>query len=263
MGRELQKHKRRSGKPKVTRRPKSKKQILNNPIIAANWDSKQTLSQNYARLGLTTRLNKKSGGTERHANATPGSSLAVHPSGNKSQLKETTIDGEEDQNADAMPEVRVERDPETGAILRIIETNAPASRAPSRRLTAAEESLSASRRKGLNPSSEQDMDKQEDDAEFSAFTGEHASDGFVGSAALADASNSVFRQLSDAARSAKGQPKAKRKQSARERDWCARLVAKHGDDISAMFKDRSMNVLQLSQGQLRDKVAVFQRESAA
>jgi nucleolar protein 16 len=37
MGRELQKKKRRSGLPKVRRKPKSKKQILNNPIIAENW----------------------------------------------------------------------------------------------------------------------------------------------------------------------------------------------------------------------------------
>jgi nucleolar protein 16 len=38
MGRELQKKKRRSSIPKVSRKPKPKKrQILNNPIIAANW----------------------------------------------------------------------------------------------------------------------------------------------------------------------------------------------------------------------------------
>lgn len=37
MGRELQKRKNRSSIAKVTKKPKSKKRILNNPIIAANW----------------------------------------------------------------------------------------------------------------------------------------------------------------------------------------------------------------------------------
>jgi len=37
MGRELQKKKNRSSIAKVQRKPKSKKKILNNPIIAANW----------------------------------------------------------------------------------------------------------------------------------------------------------------------------------------------------------------------------------
>lgn len=37
MGRELQKKKNRSSVAKVRQKPKSKKKILNNPIIAANW----------------------------------------------------------------------------------------------------------------------------------------------------------------------------------------------------------------------------------
>lgn len=37
MGRELQKKKNRSSLPKKRQNPKSKKKILANPIIAANW----------------------------------------------------------------------------------------------------------------------------------------------------------------------------------------------------------------------------------
>ncbi|KAB8338910.1 hypothetical protein FH972_021852 [Carpinus fangiana] len=66
MGRELQKRKNRSSVSKVRQKPKSKKKIFNNPIIAANWDQKQTLSQNYRRLGLATKLNAPSGGIERN-----------------------------------------------------------------------------------------------------------------------------------------------------------------------------------------------------
>jgi nucleolar protein 16 len=37
MGRELQKKKNKSSIPKRRMKPKSKKKIFNNPIIAANW----------------------------------------------------------------------------------------------------------------------------------------------------------------------------------------------------------------------------------
>jgi nucleolar protein 16 len=37
MGRELQKKKRKSSIPKRRQNPKSKKKVLSNPIIAANW----------------------------------------------------------------------------------------------------------------------------------------------------------------------------------------------------------------------------------
>ncbi|KFY06322.1 hypothetical protein V491_08708, partial [Pseudogymnoascus sp. VKM F-3775] len=66
MGRELQKKKNRSSIPKVKHKPKSKRvNPLGNAIIAANWDSKQTLTQNYNRLGLASRLNAATGGTEK------------------------------------------------------------------------------------------------------------------------------------------------------------------------------------------------------
>ena len=61
MGRELQKKKNRSGINKVRLKPKSKKKILTNPIIAENWDKSQSLAQNYRRLGLTAKLNKNTG----------------------------------------------------------------------------------------------------------------------------------------------------------------------------------------------------------
>ncbi|KFY63175.1 hypothetical protein V496_04142 [Pseudogymnoascus sp. VKM F-4515 (FW-2607)] len=70
MGRELQKKKNRSSIPKVKHKPKSKRvNPLGNAIIAANWDSKQTLTQNYTRLGLASRLNAATGGTEKKISA--------------------------------------------------------------------------------------------------------------------------------------------------------------------------------------------------
>ncbi|EHK98347.1 hypothetical protein GLAREA_12888 [Glarea lozoyensis ATCC 20868] len=66
MGRELQKKKRRSSIAKIKMKPKSKRvNPLGNPIIAANWNQSETLTQNYRRLGLTSRLNSATGGVEK------------------------------------------------------------------------------------------------------------------------------------------------------------------------------------------------------
>jgi len=60
MGRQLQKKKNRSSNPKVSRHKNTrvhKIKSFGNDIVAKNWNKNETLSQNYARLGLTTKLN--------------------------------------------------------------------------------------------------------------------------------------------------------------------------------------------------------------
>ncbi|KAF6819790.1 Nucleolar protein 16 [Colletotrichum sojae] len=67
MGRDLQKKKRRSGRQKI-KQPNKPKKLLNplgNSIIAKNWNKKETLTQNYRRLGLTARLKGPTGGVEK------------------------------------------------------------------------------------------------------------------------------------------------------------------------------------------------------
>ncbi|KAK9319503.1 ribosome biogenesis protein Nop16-domain-containing protein [Lipomyces orientalis] len=62
--------KQKSALPKVTRRHNDKQRkvrIKSHAIIAgfaANWDEKSTLSQNYKKLGLTSRLSKPTGGIQ-------------------------------------------------------------------------------------------------------------------------------------------------------------------------------------------------------
>lgn len=61
----LQKKKNRSSIPRATQKPKSKRlPIKASPLIAAHWDKHLTLSQNYRKLGLASKINTRSGGTE-------------------------------------------------------------------------------------------------------------------------------------------------------------------------------------------------------
>ncbi|KAI9759791.1 MAG: hypothetical protein M4579_002090 [Chaenotheca gracillima] len=114
MGRELQKKKNKSSISRVRQKPKSKKvAIKSSPLIAANWNSKETFTQNYRRLGLTSRLNAPTGGIEKRGSANTSApptnpatdSLAIPISANSNELIPT--------------EARIERDAD-GNIIRVI-----------------------------------------------------------------------------------------------------------------------------------------------
>ncbi|KAJ4024216.1 Ribosome biogenesis protein Nop16 [Fusarium irregulare] len=114
MGRELQKKKARSGRQPVRQLNRTKK-ILNprgNDAIAKNWNKKETMSQNYRRLGLVARLKAPTGGVEKKLGATTTRAYPNDP------FAIAKID-----NA-VVSEARVERDAD-GKIIRIIGDNKP------------------------------------------------------------------------------------------------------------------------------------------
>lgn len=53
----------------------------------------------------------------------------------------------------------------------------------------------------------------------------------------------------------------KRHQSAREREWLEKLLAKHGDDVVAMSRDLKLNPMQQTVGEIKKKLKVYQKES--
>ncbi|KAL8829063.1 MAG: hypothetical protein Q9170_006336, partial [Blastenia crenularia] len=111
MGRELQKKKNKSSIPRAKLKPKSKKLNLRaNPIVAANWSQKETLSQNYRRLGLVSKLNARTGGIEKRP-ATIS---------NKEGVKDPLAIANKNPTTLVLGTARIERDPDTGAILRVI-----------------------------------------------------------------------------------------------------------------------------------------------
>ena len=200
-------------------------------------DRDLTLLQNYKRLGLTSRLGAATGGVEKKVkHAGPGVAGSVDG-----------VEEEEDVDALAMPgskratklvpgEARVERDPETGRILRVIRPE-PGSdgldkRHKRRRLDDPLNSDSGCENEGAattNP--------------IRARRREPATD--VVAALEAQAAEEAV-QLA--------RKKRPRQQSKREEEWIATLVAKYGDNFGAMARDRRLNPMQQTEADIGRRV---------
>lgn len=248
MGRELQKAKNRSSVSKVRQKPKSKKKILNNALIAANWygvsdthqegdtnsrfrNQKETLTQNYRRLGLASKLNAPTGGTEKTA--------AILETGEAAQPAADTLNIHSKlPKTISVSEVRIERDPETGAILRVLDDG----------------------NKRPNPLNDPLNELEDSDGEvWQGFVNEH---GLIdGAAAPVSGKTSVVRQLEEQA--SRPVRKVPRKQSDREGEWIADLVNKHGDDFVAMSRDMKLNPMQQSVGDLKRRVTKWKKNAAS
>ncbi|KAK3672423.1 Ribosome biogenesis protein Nop16 [Recurvomyces mirabilis] len=234
MGRELQKRKNRSGISKVRRKPKSKKLHLGNAIIAQNWDNSQTLEQNYKRLGLASKLNKHTGGVEKRAEEIIRAREEAAQDGLKSRKNDDlAIAHVRRPEKLELSEAKIERDPETGKILRVVEDG-----------------------RKLNPLHDPLAELDSEDKDDVAFN-QHASTD-VQYVNAAGAKTEVVRELEREA----SRPKKthKPRQSEGERAFIAELVEKHGDDFTAMARNMKINYMQRSEGDLRKRVKKW-RES--
>lgn len=130
-------------------------------------------------------------------------------------------------------EARVERDPETGRIVRVIHDNG-SGRAGSGGL---DDPLN-----GLD-SDESDEDEDHEKKETTAGAFQHP----------------IVAQLE--AQAAEVRPTKKRHQSQREREWLAKLVAKHGwGNEAAMARDRVLNPFQQTEADLRRRLKIWREQ---
>ena len=121
-------------------------------------------------------------------------------------------------------EVEIERDPDTGAILRVIESQKP------------------------NPLNDPLNDLSDNEVDMPAFNAL----GHIPKSSFRSVSTPVTRQLEELAGS--GVKRKPREQSAREEEWIAALVDKYGHDYGKMFRDRKLNIWQQSEGDIRRRV---------
>lgn len=112
-------------------------------------------------------------------------------------------------------EARVERDPETGKIIRVIH---PASKP--------------------NPLNDP-LNSDDEDEEMTDESEEKPK-------------NEIIALLEEQARS--GKEKKDRTQSDREREWIERLVEKHADDYQRMMRDRKLNPMQQTAADIKKRV---------
>ncbi|KAJ6087581.1 hypothetical protein N7467_006495 [Penicillium canescens] len=234
MGKVLQKKKARSGRSKARAKDNRLKSghkkinVLGNQIIADNWDRNLTLTQNYQRLGLMHKLNAPSGGRER----LPGNEEEFPENQNSLHIKGSA---KEAAGKLQLGETRVERDPETGKILRVIHDDVDSIQVAGRQ---------HSRKNPLN-------DPLND-----------ISDGEIESNPLTD--SIVVQQLERQADQEGKTVRAKkpRHQSKREEEWVLRLIEKHGDNFTAMARDRKLNPMQQSEGDLRRRINKWKKTQA-
>ncbi|KAL8935249.1 MAG: hypothetical protein Q9211_004789 [Gyalolechia sp. 1 TL-2023] len=239
MGRMLQKKKNRSSIPRAKLKPRSKKKmnLKSNPIIAANWNQKETLSQNYRRLGLVSKLNARTGGIEKR------SSAALHSASEKERDKDPLAIANKNSMSLVPGLARIERHPETGAILRVLGDGADEERKKGKREW-----------NGRTLRDELDGFVGVDNGEGRERVGQHDLPA-VDAGAFGGGEGVVPELLLQAATT--GTRKRPRKQSRREEEWVGRLVERYGDDVSAMARDKKLNPMQQSEGDIGRRVRMW------
>lgn len=172
-------------------------------------DQSLTLSQNYRRLGLSSKLNAYTGGTE----------AKTKPTLLDRQRKDTlSIPTSLKPSEFGTSEVKVTRDPRTGAIVSV-----------------------------QHEKSERDNPLGDPLNDLS----DSGSDEMV----VESSGRGVISALEEQAKQSR--PKRPRMQSQLEREWIERLVGRWGDDWGGMVRDRKLNPQQQTEGDLKRRVELW------
>lgn len=276
MGRELQKKKNRSSLHKIKHKPKSKKlNIRGNPIVARNWfvpflspfpsllpsklpkplnpdlpyprklipsttnrNKHETLTQNYRRLGLVSKLNPRAGGVEPSLSAIPSSGTGAQ---GKAKAKDSLAIREHDADVLVPGTARIVRD-EKGEVVRVLYHDREDE---GKGKKEREREVEWRGRRLVDEMG--DDDDEEEGTQHEIFTGGKDDD---------EDGDGVVRQLAIAARRGE-KKKGGRKQSQREEEWVERLVGRYGDDVGKMARDRKLNPMQQSPSDIARRVRIW------
>lgn len=98
-----------------------------------------------------------------------------------------------------------------------------------------------------------DLESDSENEEFAGFGDEE-----MGGVGNDEAANEIVRQLEEqASRVAEKKP---RSQSVREKEWCASLVEKHGNNWMGMVRDRRLNPMQQTEADIKKRVGKYLAE---
>ena len=186
-------------------------------------DRSLTLSQNYKRLGLSSRLTAPTGGIEKKPRPDQATSVQAEDRDSLSicnTLSTTKLEPKE---------VKVERDPATGRIIRILREDKVGGGVYTRY------------KRGLKDP----LDNMTDDEKEAPQTREQTS--IV----------AMLEAQADQEAAAEAKNKRPRQQSRREEEWIAQLISKYGNDIRAMSRDRKLNPMQQSEGDIGRRVRTW------
>lgn len=173
------------------------------------------------------RLNAPSGGSEKRRDGAPEApedSLHINSSAKASKKK-------------GLGETKVERDPETGKILRVVRDDDMIE-------------FAGQKLRRANPLNDPLDDLSDHEAETGSTQKNPAS--------------AIVQKLEQQA-DKEGQSAHLRKprhQSQREDEWVSRLIEKHGDDLTAMVRDRKLNPMQQTEGDLRRRIRKWKQGQA-
>ena len=273
-------------------------------------DRNRTLLQNYRRIGLMSKLNGATGGVEKSrkskiknelgpTNAIASNSIGENYSTDMNMGEDHTIGGafsipgrggkreRTSKNTLAPSEARVERDPETGRILRLISAS-----------DDEDEDGGGSNSHWKNLTLDDPLNNQPDsDLEIDVTTGPHPNLGLKNATHITTgkqprhSSSNVVAQLEaraaiERATITEHRRKRPRHQSQQEIEWIERLVQKHGKvrqedadrgqqggikeaesggksvidlDFAAMARDARLNPMQQTEADIRRRVEKWKR----
>ena len=177
-------------------------------------------------MGLLHRLNAPTGGIEkRAADDEPVDSLYINGSA-KARTKQS------------LGEVKVERDPETGKILRVVREN------------DGEIEVAGRKHDRANPLNDPLNDLSDEDGDSRRTGKKHAKP-----------DSAVVRQLELQLAKEEAQEKKKkpRHQSKREEEWILKLTERYGEDYRAMARDRKLNPMQQTESDLRRRIQKWKK----
>ena len=260
MTRPLQKKKNKSSRPRVRQRDKARpaKPTHSNEIVAANWHPLLSLSENFQNLGLTSKLNGPTGGVEKsyRKNKNHEDRLTAFKRRQKQELEFARVRVVRDEVTGAIKEIV--KDEATGEVVEVEEKKKKGSRNRTKKNKEKDNPLNDPLNDLSPPVSDNEEAQQQADGPGSAEA-MRSLQKIEGRASGVAAD--VVAQLEAAVKAGeKRRTKVNRPMSQREKAWLIRLVEVHGEDYGAMMRDRTLNEMQQSEGQLRGKVNKMRKD---